>query len=219
MGGDRRSDRIETQRDVSAGSHSPRAGHDAAGDTGAPGRQSRRTFLLHPRCGAFSIAATSHLKKVRACRGAAARARFESSARDWFAHQLEFELLGGFVLHRRNRRFHSNLSRKSGRCRRGRTPARRRSTWPLQDGHARRRPAPSRPRGAEGLRSGRSTPLHSRTGSSNASFRHSRKATSSLWTISRATRGRGVEQLIKAAGAESRYLPQYSPDMNPIEKA
>ena len=38
---------------------------------------------------------------------------------------------------------------------------------------------------------GRSTPLRSRTGSSNASFPHSRKATSSLWTISRATRGRG----------------------------
>ena len=28
-----------------------------------------------------------------------------------------------------------------------------------------------------------------------------------------------VEQLIKAAGAELRYLPAYSPDMNPIEKA
>jgi transposase len=28
-----------------------------------------------------------------------------------------------------------------------------------------------------------------------------------------------VEQLIKAVGAELRYLPPYSPDMNPIEKA
>jgi transposase len=28
-----------------------------------------------------------------------------------------------------------------------------------------------------------------------------------------------VEELIKAAGAELRYLPPYSPDMNPIEKA
>ena len=28
-----------------------------------------------------------------------------------------------------------------------------------------------------------------------------------------------VEQLIKAARAELRYLPAYSPDMNPIEKA
>ena len=38
-------------------------------------------------------------------------------------------------------------------------------------------------------------------------------------SISRATRDREVEQLIKAAGAELRYLPPYSPDMNPIEKA
>lgn len=28
-----------------------------------------------------------------------------------------------------------------------------------------------------------------------------------------------VEELINAAGAELRYLPPYSPDMNPIEKA
>ena len=28
-----------------------------------------------------------------------------------------------------------------------------------------------------------------------------------------------IEELIKAAGAELRYLPPYSPDMNPIEKA
>ena len=32
-------------------------------------------------------------------------------------------------------------------------------------------------------------------------------------------KGERVEQLIKAAGAELRYLPPYSPDMNPIEKA
>jgi transposase len=32
-------------------------------------------------------------------------------------------------------------------------------------------------------------------------------------------KGPRVEQLIKAAGAELRYLPPYSPDMNPIEKA
>ena len=31
--------------------------------------------------------------------------------------------------------------------------------------------------------------------------------------------GPRVEQLIKAAGAKLRYLPPYSPDMNPIEKA
>jgi transposase len=32
-------------------------------------------------------------------------------------------------------------------------------------------------------------------------------------------KGPKVEQLIKVAGAELRYLPPYSPDMNPIEKA
>jgi transposase len=32
-------------------------------------------------------------------------------------------------------------------------------------------------------------------------------------------KGPRVEQLIKAAGAELRYLPPYSPDTNPIGKA
>ena len=32
-------------------------------------------------------------------------------------------------------------------------------------------------------------------------------------------KGERIEELIKAAGAELRYLPPYSPDMNPIEKA
>ena len=32
-------------------------------------------------------------------------------------------------------------------------------------------------------------------------------------------KGPRVEELIKAAGAELRYLPPCSPDMNPIEKA
>ncbi|HZM08091.1 MAG TPA: IS630 family transposase [Methylocella sp.] len=34
-----------------------------------------------------------------------------------------------------------------------------------------------------------------------------------------AHKGPRVEEMIKAAGAELRYLPPYSPDMNPIEKA
>ena len=32
-------------------------------------------------------------------------------------------------------------------------------------------------------------------------------------------KGPRVEQLIKAAGAELRYLPPYSPDLNPIEQS
>lgn len=34
-----------------------------------------------------------------------------------------------------------------------------------------------------------------------------------------AHKGPRVEELIKDAGADLRYLPPYSPDMNPIEKA
>jgi transposase len=34
-----------------------------------------------------------------------------------------------------------------------------------------------------------------------------------------AHKGARIEQLINSAGAELRYLPPYSPDMNPIEKA
>ena len=34
-----------------------------------------------------------------------------------------------------------------------------------------------------------------------------------------AHKGPRVEQLIKAAGVQLQYLPAYSPDMNPIEKA
>jgi transposase len=34
-----------------------------------------------------------------------------------------------------------------------------------------------------------------------------------------AHKGPRVEKLIKGVGAELRYLPPYSPDMNPIEKA
>ena len=66
---------------------------------------------------------------------------------------------------------------------------------------------------------GRSMRPRSRNGWKNVSSLPFRKATSSSWTICRATREPRVEQLIKAAGAELRYLPPYSPDMNPIEKA
>src|SRR5208337_4128859 len=62
-------------------------------------------------------------------------------------------------------------------------------------------------------------PPCSRNGWKNVWFPPSRKAISSSWTILPAHKGARVEQLIKSAGAELRYLPPYSPDMNPIEKA
>src|SRR4051795_9263210 len=43
--------------------------------------------------------------------------------------------------------------------------------------------------------------------------------TSSSWIMSRHTRFDGVQAAIEAAGATLRYLPPYSPDLNPIEAA
>jgi hypothetical protein len=136
--------------------------------------------------------------------------------RDWFARQLEFDPSRLVFIDETGAS--TNLSRKSGRCRRG-----RRFAPPFHTAITRRsRSSPACAFAASWRRRlsiGRSTPLRSRTGSSNASFPHSREATSSLWIISRSHKEPRVEQLIKAAGAELRYLPPYSPDMNPIEKA
>jgi CheY-like chemotaxis protein len=52
---------------------------------------------------------------------------------------------------------------------------------------------------------------------SNASSRHCCPATSSSWTTFGRTRTQKSGQLIEAAGAELRFLPAYSPDLNPIE--
>ena len=46
----------------------------------------------------------------------------------------------------------------------------------------------------------------------------SKPATSSSWTISAVTKGRGVRKAIRAAGAKLLFLPPYSPDLNPIEQ-
>ena len=43
--------------------------------------------------------------------------------------------------------------------------------------------------------------------------------TSSSWTISPPTRSPASRKAIAGRGAELRYLPPYSPDLNPIEQA
>lgn len=52
-----------------------------------------------------------------------------------------------------------------------------------------------------------------------SSRRSSLPATSWSWTISPATRGRRVRELIEAKGAELRFLPPYSPDFSPVKNA
>ena len=115
-GGDRRSDRIEAHRDYPAGSHSPRPDMTLLEIPGAFVRQLRRT-TLHPCCGAFSIAATSHLKKSPRM-PEQQRADVLKQRRDWFARQLEFDPSRLVFIDETGAS--TNLSRKSGRCRRGR---------------------------------------------------------------------------------------------------
>ncbi len=57
-----------------------------------------------------------------------------------------------------------------------------------------------------------------RRGSSRCWRRRFGRATSSSWIICPPTSRRG-RQAIEARGAELRYLPPYSPDLNPIEQA
>src|SRR5262249_2718757 len=57
-------------------------------------------------------------------------------------------------------------------------------------------------------------PLSSST-SSRCSCQRSRSATSSSWTMCEHIAG--VREAIEAAGATQRFLPAYSPDLNPIE--
>ena len=55
--------------------------------------------------------------------------------------------------------------------------------------------------------------------SSRSSRRRCARATSSSWTIFAPTRSLPPAEAIEAVGAQVRYLPAYSPDLNPIEQA
>src|SRR5271169_2047195 len=157
----------------------------------------------------------SPLKKVRACRGAATLGCFETAPRlvRWATRSRSDPPR----VHRRNLGFDEYGAQTRTLSARPEV-TRRRSARPLQDGYARRRPAPSRPGGAKGLR-----PADQR-GFVRGMVEKCLVPT--LWkgdivvmdNLS-SHKGPSVEQLIKASGAELRYLPPYSPDMNPIEKA
>jgi transposase len=54
---------------------------------------------------------------------------------------------------------------------------------------------------------------------SRSSRRRCAKAISSSWITCAPTKIDGVRQAVEAVGAKVRYLPAYSPDLNPIEMA
>src|SRR5271166_1992631 len=92
---------------------------------------------------------TSLLKKVRACRGAATPGRCESAPR--LVRRATRSRSDPPRGHRRDLGFDEYGAQTRTLSARPKV-ARRRSARPLQDAYARRRPAPSRPRGAKGLR-------------------------------------------------------------------
>ena len=111
----------------------------------------------------------------------------------------------------------TNLARKSGRCRRGR---RLRAAIP----HSHYKTVTS----VAGLRLRGLTAARTFDGPINAALFEDWVETCLVPTLSPgetvvmdnlpAHKRPRVEQLIKSAGAELRYLPAYSPDMNPIKR-
>ena len=140
----------------------------------------------------------------------------QSRRREWFAGQLDLDPTKLVFIDETGAS--TNLARKSGRCRRGRrlraaTPHSHYKTVTL----------------VAGLRLRGLTAAKTFDGPINAALFEDWVETCLAPTLSpgetvvmdnlSAHKGPRVEQLIKAAGAELRYLPAYSPDMNPIEKA
>ena len=136
--------------------------------------------------------------------------------RGWFAGQLDLDPTKLVFIDETGAS--TNLARKSGRCRRGR---RLRAAIP----HSHYKTVTL----VAGLRLRGLTAARTFDGPINAALFEDWLETCLVPTLSPgetvvmdnlpAHKGPRVEQLIKAAGAELRYLPAYSPDMNPIEKA
>src|SRR5580704_13984484 len=158
---------------------------------------------------------SSRLKKVRARRGAATLGCSETAPR--LVRRATRSRSGSPRVHRRDLGFDEHGAQTRTLSARPKI-ARRHSSRPLQDGYARRRPAPC------GLVAQKAfdRPINA------ASFEEwvekclvptlSKGDIVDMDNLS-SHKGPRVEQLITAAGAELRYLPPYSPDMNPIEKA
>lgn len=135
---------------------------------------------------------------------------------EWFAGQLDFDPAKLVFIDETGAS--TNLARKGGRCRRG-----RRLRVPVPHGHYKTVTL------VAGLRLRGLTAPKVYDRPVNAALFEEWVEKCLVPTLAEgdivvmdnlpAHKGLRVEQLIKAAGAELLYLPPYSPDMNPIEKA
>jgi transposase len=144
------------------------------------------------------------------------RADVLKQRRDWFAGQADLDPSKLVFIDETGAS--TNLARKSGRCRRG-----RRLRAAVPHGHYKMVTL------VAGIRLSGLTATKVFDRPINAALFEDWVEQCLVPTLSRGDivvmdnlsshKGPRVEQLIKAAGAELRYLPPYSPDMNPIEKA
>src|SRR5208337_2707583 len=215
---------------LSVRSHRPPAGHDAAGNTGTPDRQLRRAFLVLRALALFRSPWAHLLKKGdyivdtqrynRQKKSAHAEEQQRSDVlrqrRDWFAGQLDLDPTRLVFID--ETWASTNMARKRGRCRRG-----QRLRAAVPHGHYKTVTL------VAGLRLCGLVAQKAFDRPINAASFDEWVEKCLVPTLSKGDivvmdnlsrhKGPRVEQLIKAAGAELRYLPPYSPDMSPIEKA
>jgi transposase/transposase-like protein len=200
---------------LSAGPDPPHAGHYAFRDKRAPDRKLRRA-VLGLRALALLRPSQDHIQKKTAHAKEQERADVLKQRREWFASQLDLDPEKLVFVDETGAS--TNLARKSGRCRRG-----RRLHVPVPHGHYKTVTlvAGLRLRGLLGQKA------YDRT-INTALFEEwveecliPALAQGDIVVMDNlpAHKSPRVEELIEAAGAELRYLPPYSPDMNPIEKA
>ena len=144
------------------------------------------------------------------------RADVLKQRRDWFAGQADLDPLKLVFIDETGAS--TNLARKNGRCRRG-----RRLRAAIPHGHYKTVTL------VAGIRLSGLTATKVFDRPINAALFEDWVEQCLVPTLSpgdivvmdnlSSHKGPTVEQLIKAVGAELRYLPPYSPDMNPIEKA
>src|SRR5271166_1697818 len=168
------------------------------------------------RLASFLISTEADEALLEMQRGLQQRADVQNRRREWFAGQLDLDPTKLVFIDETGAS--TNLARKSGRCRRGR---RLRAAIP----HSHYKTVTL----IAGLRLRGLTAARTFDGPINAALFEDWVETCLVPTLSPgeivvmdnlpAHKGPRVEQLIKAAGAQLRYLPAYSPDMNPIEKA
>src|SRR5208283_408042 len=191
------------------------AGHHPAGDPGASDQELRRAFFAF-RALALLRSARRHVQKKSAHAAEQQRPDVLKRRREWFAGQLDLDPEKLIFIDETGAS--TNLARKGGRCRRGR---RLRASVP--HGHYKTVTLVAGVR----LRGLVAQKVFDRP--INAALFEEWVETCLVPTLSKgdvvvmdnlpAHKGPRVEKLIKAVGAELRYLPPYSPDMNPIEKA